>query len=458
MTDGNYLMLGLIEDIMSTLDNKMSNYPYHINVLDLTHFRPAKKGKDENKANENAHTRILDKILHFKSDKGFVVLNSLLNYIINLNHKEWEVIKEKISNPIFKLEASCMQDNKGRIDLLISEIDKYAIIIENKINLADDQHNQLARYIEEVKNNRNYKIDNIFIIYLSKNGIEPEPYSWVSPINNNNYREMFINRYINFSYENHVLPWLKTIAVDSKKEQYLYSTLVQYIDFLEGEFGIRENDKLKASHLEDIIRDIVSKRDSLQYNIDDIKKRCDYLFNNPDLNDRIKAIDETIKCVKEVNEGFNNYRSRISDESIVAYCSKIIEKGDDLLNELLSLKQEILRREVFCNKNYGFEIHLDGIRPDRTNYFAVKLKIDNFDYYVYIGQGNRFFCSIITDNPQLMPDNHSGEFENILPSHGNNNDWRAKYLEKDDFVSAVLKMREVLDKCVELQSRNEKAK
>lgn len=54
---------------------------------------------------------------------------------------------------------------KWHIDLLIKETGKYAIIFENKLKGADFQRNQLARYIQTVRE-LGYKDEQIFIIIL----------------------------------------------------------------------------------------------------------------------------------------------------------------------------------------------------------------------------------------------------------------------------------------------------
>ncbi len=68
---------------------------------------------------------------------------------------------------------------EGRIDILIKdEVSKKAIIIENKINNAPDQPNQLPGYLKKVRD-RGYTCD--AIIYLRLNGYAgPDTTSWVN--------------------------------------------------------------------------------------------------------------------------------------------------------------------------------------------------------------------------------------------------------------------------------------
>ncbi|KAA6328069.1 hypothetical protein EZS27_023001, partial [termite gut metagenome] len=56
----------------SDLYNKLkAQLPYHINLLDLLQER----------ANENAHSRILEHLLKQNSDKGFEICQSFITYI-----------------------------------------------------------------------------------------------------------------------------------------------------------------------------------------------------------------------------------------------------------------------------------------------------------------------------------------------------------------------------------------
>ena len=124
-----------INSLIKKHKDLMKSYPYNINIIDELH------------ADENAHSRILMKLLQFNEDMSFPILDSLLKEL---------GINETILTPIFTSDAS------DRIDLLIKD-EKYAIIVENKIHDALDQENQLNRYIKEVERKG---FDSFYIIYL----------------------------------------------------------------------------------------------------------------------------------------------------------------------------------------------------------------------------------------------------------------------------------------------------
>ena len=199
---------------------------YNLNLIDELH------------ANENAHTRILLKLLDYESNQKKVILEEFLNL---LNEK---LVNQKI--PI--LDDYRITGQFEFIDGYIwSDSKKVAIIIENKINWACDQDEQIQRYIETAKQ---YGIDekNIFVVYLTDTGTKKAAdYSftdyakkmldWKDPENQ--------GRYIESNYLNDILPFLYEIfdKLSFSKENILKAAIFQYIDYLEGRFGMRKNEK-----------------------------------------------------------------------------------------------------------------------------------------------------------------------------------------------------------------------
>ncbi len=210
--------------------------PYHVNLIDELH------------ADENAHTRILAAILRYKTDLGYFNLKSFIEFEAE-NCPELNTIIDQIDKPAIMVQ-------KHNIDCLIKEGKKYAIIIENKINDAIDQNRQLERYIESIKD-----VDkkNIFLIYLtlkgnkkpSENGFTSKAQNWLDA------DDTEACRFIASNYRNDILPWLKQKVLPEirYKDELFLSCLKQYIDYLEGRFGLRKK-QLEATKLmlEDILR------------------------------------------------------------------------------------------------------------------------------------------------------------------------------------------------------------
>lgn len=214
----------LVKAINDFVAAKKKNLPYNINVIDELH------------ANENAHSRILRKLLQYKdSFYRYRILESLLHYISLLEGKE-EFAKIEIQKPTITQE-------KERIDLWIRDKESgYAIILENKIKGAVDQDAQLARYIQSTRQS-GFNEENIYVIYLPSDEHEPADYSW--QYNNVDYKESFKDRYVNLSFKSHILPWLKEEILPNCiiKEELLISAIKQYIDHLEGLFWMRPSQK-----------------------------------------------------------------------------------------------------------------------------------------------------------------------------------------------------------------------
>ena len=109
--------------------------PYHINVIDELHI------------DENAHSRILCKLLHYKNSVSgeYEILHSLLDYV-RKKTKDNTFDCIEFSNPTITQE-------KARIDLWIRDQETgYAAILENKVYNAQDQEEQLSRYIQRTMN------------------------------------------------------------------------------------------------------------------------------------------------------------------------------------------------------------------------------------------------------------------------------------------------------------------
>jgi predicted SprT family Zn-dependent metalloprotease len=225
----------LLNNFLKKYEEQENKLPYHINLIDLLH------------ADEKAHSRILGKLLKQKSpNKKFEILESFANYLLrkSINNFDFEV-----TNPIITVE-------KQRIDLLVKEPNKYALIIENKIHNAGDQGNQLARYIEKCFSS-GFKYSQIYVVYLTNDGTKrPDDSSWESPNGGKSYKEDFKDRFLELSYKNDILPWIKESVIPNcrVKDTFLYSALEQYVDHLEGRFNLRLIDKKMNKELQEFIR------------------------------------------------------------------------------------------------------------------------------------------------------------------------------------------------------------
>lgn len=237
--------------------------PYHINVIDLL------------RANENAHSRILCSLLQQHSNGQYEIFSSFAKRFIS-------DIQQTITHPKFTSE-------KHRIDLLIEDDNKYAIIFENKIHNAVIQKNQIARYINKVKE-LGYTEDKIYVVYLPSDGSkEPNACCWRQEEsfcnecedtskaceNTHSYLDSFKDRYRLLSFRDHILPWLKEdVLLNCRiKDFYLQSCITQYIDHLEGLFDLREFNNNLNMELQEHIKSLLKLEDNPEMNHQTVKKK-----------------------------------------------------------------------------------------------------------------------------------------------------------------------------------------
>ncbi len=253
------------------IKRNMQKKAYDINLIDELH------------ANENAHTRILMKLLEFNRDNDYFIFQKFLELI----NKKLD-LKYKIQN--LALPKFCYQ--WANIDGYIYQDKQIAIIIENKIRGAIDQKEQIQRYIESANKIRNISSDQIYVIYLTEDGRKKVSDYSLTPYAKEilGVKEDETGRFIEINYKEDMLPFFKDILsyLDFSKEVYLKSAIIQYIDYLDGRFGLREReneflDSVLSGMLEffsieksEIIKQTVRERAALYFDLraylDEIKK------------------------------------------------------------------------------------------------------------------------------------------------------------------------------------------
>jgi len=211
-------LLGLVENYHSKREEKLGELPFLYNVL------------EEVRVNENAHTRLLIRLLKYTP--------ALLSFLDWLEKKYTTFHSPRVDKP--KITAE-----KYRIDGLIQEEGKYAIIIENKVCGAVEQGGQLGRYIDECRE-LGYAQSRIYILYLfDRPGNDPSTQTW------GEYKaEDFGGRYLVLSYKDDIIPWLKTFLAEceatDEKTQVLREGVAQYLDYLRLLFKIDRYTTMKS--------------------------------------------------------------------------------------------------------------------------------------------------------------------------------------------------------------------
>lgn len=296
-------------------EKEIAKLPFHINLIDQLWI------------NENAHSRIFAQVLRYKQNGNFPFLKHFLHNICGFT---MDISHPKVEKP----------DSFGRIDIPIID-DDYVIIIENKVTgMAPEQNTetggQLARYIDAVRRQfGNSKT--IYVVYMTRFPAEPSDEIWING-KGFSYKEEFKNYYKAISYRNDIYPWLQGVTRNADSDNtYLKSALEQYVDYLEGMFGIREIDKPMNKELQKYIKDF--------FEIDD---------EHPEeaielLDKKIKQLDVARERIEELKGEYRKQQIRTDFEKkfeeICAVLPKVVK------NIFEEQNPEICNLEIECYVN-----------------------------------------------------------------------------------------------------------
>lgn len=375
--------------------------PYNLNIIDELHI------------NENGHSRILLKLLQFVNEKGkFEFLQSLIYYIRN-NRKAEGFDRIKIEQPELSQE-------KARIDLWVRDRKGgYAIIFENKIYNAKDQDVQIARYIEKTRD-EGFRDENIYVIYLSQTGSEPDPQSWGT------YQEEFRRRYVNLSFKNDILVWLKNQVLPQipSKDTYLSCAVIQYIDYLEGLFSLRIIDKTMNMKLETFI--CQHFKEEMDWRCGNNKERSDFYQEKLD---EINELWESIKSIKEKYE-------------LLYHKDCYTEVVNDVIGE------------------YEQKVSITAEESYKNTYAAVSFTYKEEPYVVFIDSNGNLYCQIEYNKAKVTDEKYKDfrrsplakQLKDLLPESNDFCIWKYFKSKNDETNQFEAKscFKNVISKCFDL--------
>ena len=163
---------------------------------------------------ETGHSLVLADML-----KHHAIQSSFLERFLNLKYDALEVTAER-----------------DRVDVALKGNGIF-VIIENKVNAAEEQKSQVYRYVHEIGMDKyGYKLSEIYVIYLNpRTHDNPSEYSLCDENNENNvFEALGEEHYKVLSYKYDIIDWLRGISVPN--EPHIESALDQYLDFLENKF------------------------------------------------------------------------------------------------------------------------------------------------------------------------------------------------------------------------------
>lgn len=356
--------------------------PYHINIIDELHI------------NENGHGRILLKLLQYQNEQGeYTFLHSLIHYINTHSHSS-SFSRIEIKRPLLTQE-------EARIDLWLRDWESgYAIIFENKACDAVDQEEQLSRYIDKTIT-EGFNKENIFVVYLPSYAHEPDEQSW------GNYKEEFEERYVNLSFRDDILAWLKDNVLPNipSSNVYLYTAVVQYTDYLEGYFLLRTINNRMNMNLDNLI--------SSQFELDK--------FNTD--KERIKVLQEKIDDMQEVVNSMQALQGRL--------CQSIYEDWQKATKELFP------------------ELH----PCERGALTDVSLTLEGKKVDIFISSDSKMYCQV-EFSPSLPQEERDingtciEKLKDLLPSCNTNCVW--KYIPPLEFDEVYQLFVDVVNRCKQL--------
>lgn len=295
------------------------------------------------------------------------------------------------------LNSAWVNNEYSNIDIYISDGKKH-IIIENKI-YADDQHEQIKRYVESIyESNQNILYEDILVIYLTIDRAKPIDYSlgnWKiidDKIVDEQEKEKAIYR--NMHYKDDVLDWLKKCKNEVQNITNLNEAFEQYIQVVQM-----------------ITNQYKGKVVSLESKIDN---------------------DKNYQIAREIYYGFQNIREK-------KFNSFFVEVREHLQNKLPKWKIDIDFGRL--KKRFGFPFRVykkEWIEQENRILFG--FEFDGNDYY------NARFGFVKSDYKitidSLSKDFEKNEYQELLKSMDiNSNKWWIKEdtsSYQEDFVEKII--------------------
>lgn len=360
-------LLNLNDIIQKRIIKEESKLPFRINLLSsLT-------GHD---IHETSHSAILNNLLH---NEG--ILKSFLNRFCGEDWNDFAI--EDIRLP-----------EKDKMDLSICSLDK-CLIFENKVNGAEDRVSQIYTYVDRAlkgiltkADQREYTPENIKVIYLtSTHRRKPEEHSLIFLDGEEILRipKVIENSMVLIDFSHDIYEWLMEERDKAflKGEQFLYTALHQYVDYLEQKY-------YKSSKYDNMKKEIRKTIDNELFSgINDL--------SDPDCSKRIKILEDLEQELKNFSDNVSDYiwdLQRINDRIV-------IEKSLQNLN--LSLIDMTV--DHYEEENYGVKFTKNSI----NGYIA-------FGYDTY--QGKQYVG--IAGNTALFSDTYKKQLSKAITELGLN--------------------------------------
>lgn len=249
-------------DIIKRLIKKIDDNDESISLIDTL--------KLDRSIHETAHSRILYHLLKNRSD----------------NYRFWELFTSQLGIGGFTVTQDSFTREDHNIDVLIKN-DNKVIIIENKVNNATDQPQQILTYIRHVKD-LGYTDDNIYVIYLTRKSYDSHPSEDSLPSETRN-KFQSLGHYLKISYEHDIIRWLEKCEKENDPLDLYHSAIKQYRKYLNN---------LLTSNMN--INRIIEEELSL---------------SDKSTSDKYEAISSFTKSLRELERHLSSYKQTLINDA-----------------------------------------------------------------------------------------------------------------------------------------------
>ena len=341
--------INLLDKFSFVYDSEINKLPYRLNLL------------DDLSTNENAHSKFLIRLLQHQP-----ALINFINFINNDESNNFTFDVSIIKKPILTYE-------KLRIDGLIKENNKYAIIIENKIHNAVEQEHQIGRYINKCKS-IGFGVEQIFVIYLTRT--ERDNHSeqtW-----GNEYSLLNFNkRYSKLSYKSKILPWLESyLGTLSPKEELIKSAVIQYIDHLKHFFNKKEIYSKMNAELQKFLSTELNLNADNAENIEVVERKISEISN---LKEQLEELARVTK-----KKLFEDWKKNLDEHFEFTEYVKFNQSKDSFIKTGVTLEYEGKVFSILIEHNYksiyfGFGRHFasEKFEPEIKEFLESIIESEN---------------------------------------------------------------------------------
>ncbi|WP_287641918.1 PD-(D/E)XK nuclease family protein [Bacteroides sp.] len=260
----------------------------------------------------------------------------------------------------------------GRLDIIVTDADRKAIIIENKI-YASDQENQLIRYHNYAeKNTSEHKL-----FYLSLDGTVHDEDKTAKHDNKELIEE---EHYFTISYESDILKWLEQCREKVVNKPLIREGISHYINLIK-----HLTNQTISKEMEKDLKDLILENPKYIQNLGIIREAIN--LSVVELQRRFWELLK--KKMEEFNNDDNDY--------------SVIEKGE--YRYALDEKEDRINKYYkgnLNNKRYGFEFLVN-----RCGKYEIRYAVRMDEPMVY-----GFFIRGTEDNKRKISNNQ--EFDNII--------------------------------------------